>query len=972
MTEQITNLALLDKINRAAGNPSTILQTVIDMVEDVNEGEVAYVDASNPAVTQIETSAVIHAASIQQHIAALRRLYPILAQTPEDLYHHMSYRDYMNRFASPSIDPFFFFVPLSQLINRGVVVDGTDYRMIRIPRGTQITVNKYVTFMLQYPIDIKYFDTHSVEVSFEASVPSPLQTLSTNVIVSDVINEPSSNETWVRFSVPAPQVKVNKVNDNLQAGRYFVKDVEFTDQYCMARVWYRNSSISEWREMKTTYSPSVYDPTEPTMQLKVIGQTLNMSLPLVYQTTGQVIGEVRVDIYTTKGSEIIKLNEYQLEDFVIDMSPLDTLRDIDQYTAAAVQVNISCRSLSVMSSGKDALTFEQLRERVINNSVGPQDIPITNINIKSAIENAGFELVPNVDVVTNRIFLATRSLPPPTNSKLVTAANVGMVTYITDNPSTVNHPWVKVNGPRTTFLSKNLYQSQNGVIRLLSAQEVENLKLLPSIAKINAVNNIQYLYTPFYYVIDTSSSELAVRIYELDDPSAEFLSFKEQNASLQLTVNTSAYTLVKADNGYELTITTNSGNFYKELPDNEVFVQLGVKLNGSSSTYAYWPGELVGKSPEGERIYKFTINTNYDLNGDDQIIFTNGKIDSSSETPVEVNLTSSFDIFHITSSLTTTYKPTLMDEQIGKFMLPNPVAAVTKESITLKFGNRLDGLWSRGRTLPDQDIYERYNQDVYEVAEQDIFADPPFNVVNGKVVYNYLYRRGEKILDKDGNPVIKYHAGDIVMDRGNPVISETKVGSREFDILMVDGRHYFVTDESFLDYNRELVQILTDWIVNDISAIQAKTLEKTKVFFYPKNQLSTVTIVVGDYTNDIIPSGQSIEIDVFAKDSILRDIDRRNSLNTKVINFLSNWVSGTTVSVSDAIRSLIDIYGDSAKSIKMSGLGEKQDLQMVIMAFDEQRMSLRRKLDTQEDGTFIVKEDVTVNYYKADPVRLID
>lgn len=972
MTEQITNLALLDKINQAAGNPSTILQTVIDMIEQVNEGEVAYVDASNPAVTQLEAAAVIHASSVQQHVAALRRLYPILAQTPEDLYHHMSYRDYMNRFASPSKDPFFFFVPLSQLINQGVPVDGTDYKMIRLPRGTQITVNKYASFMLQYPIDIKYFDTHSVEVSYETSIPSPLQTLSTNIIVSDVITEPSSKEIWIRFSVDAVQVKVTKFTDNVQAGRYFVKDVEFTDQYCMARVWYRNSAISGWKEMKTTYSPSVYDPTDPTMQLKVIGQTLNMSLPLVYQTTGQVIGEIRVDIYTTKGSEIIKLDEYALEDFVIDMNPLDPSRDIDQYTAAALHVNVSCRSLSVMSGGKDALTFEQLRERVINNSVGPQDIPITNINIKSAIENAGFELVPNVDVVTNRIFLATRSLPPPTNGRLVTAANMGMVTYITDNPETVNHPWVRVNGTKTTFLSKNLYQSQNGVIRLLPAQEVEALKLLPSIAKINSVNSNQYLYTPFYYVLDTSSSELVVRVYELDDPVAEFLNFKEQNPSLQLTVNTSSYHLVKTDHGYELTITTNSGNFYKELPDNEVFVQLSIKLSGSSNTYAYWPGELIGRTPENERIYKFKLNTNYELNENDQIIFTNGKIDASSETPVEVDLSSSFEIFHITSSLTSTYRRTSMDDHIGRFLLPSPVAAVTRESVTLKFGNRLHGLWSRGRTLPEQDIYERYNQDVYDVAQEDIFADPPFEIIDGEVIYNYLYRKGDKITDEDGNPIIKHHAGDIVMENGTPVISETKVGSREFDILMIDGRHYFVTDDSFVEYNRELVKILTDWIVNDISAIQAKTLEKTKVFFYPKNQISTVTIVVGDYTNDIIPSEQSIEIDVYAKDSILRDIDRRNSISDKVVKYLSNWIGGTTVSVSDATRSLIDIYGDSAKNIKMSGLGDNHELQMVIMAFDEQRMSLKRKLDVQEDGTYIVKEDVTINYYKADPVRLTD
>lgn len=972
MALDVTNVQLLDKINKSQVNPSAILQTVVSLMEDANAGTVSYVDPSNPVITQIETSAVIHTSSVQQHIAALRGLYPNLAQTPEDLYNHMSYRDYLNRFASPSTDPFYFFVSLNQFINKAVAVPDTNYSMITIPRDTTITVNKYVTFTLQYPINIKYFDTNSIEVSYNNSIESPLQDLTTNIIVSDVLVDPNSRERWIRFTLPAPQVSVNKVTGNVQPGAYYVNTIDFTDQYCMTRAWYRSGDTAEWKEMLTTYSPTVYDPDTPTVQLKVIGQTLNVSLPLIYQSTNSVIGELRFDVYTTKGSEIINLGDYPMEQFILNMESLDPNRDLDVYTAAALRVSTSCRSTSIMSGGKDALSFAALKERVINSSIGPQNTPITNIDIQSAAENMGFSLVPNIDVVTNRIFLATRSLPTPTNTRLVTSANIGISTYVTDDPSEIVHPWVKVHGKRTTFLSKNLYQSNNGSLTLLSADAVEALKLLPPDSKLTTVNNNSYLYTPFYYVLDTNSLELMVRPYHLDQPVASDLNFKDQNTTLQLVVNTSGYNLQKIDNGYKLTISTNSGNFYKQLPDNEIYAQLAVKLK-NSTRYAYWLGTQIDKTETGERIFEFTILTEYDINEDNQIIFTNGKIDASSQTPIEVDLSSPFEIFHITTSLTGLYKPSDMDDLIGRFMISAPCAAITREFVTMEFGKYLGSLWSRGRTLPDSDIYQRYNQDVYRIAQEDIFNEPPFTIdENGELVWNILYKKGDTELDNQGNPIIEHYKGDIVKFNGEPVIDKTLVGSREFDMLMVDGRHYFVDDAAYLAYNREFVTTIVDWVTEDLPSLQARTLEKTKIFFYPKNQLTRTTLVVDDYVEQTIPSEQSITIDAYVVDGILTDPERSSALSTQTIKYLANWISNPRVAISDAVVALQDIYGDSADAIKVYGIGGSKDIQLVVIAFEEQRLTLKRILDVQMDGTFIIREDVTINLLKANPIPLAE
>lgn len=966
-----TNLELLDIINKAQGNPSSILQTVISLQEDASNGKVRYVDPGNPIVAQIETSAVIHMASVQQAVQGLRNLYSNLAQTPEQLYNHMSYRDYVNRFASPSTDPFICFVPLSKFNEAAVRVPGAGYRLATIPRDTKVTVNEHSVFTLQFPVNIKAFDTGGVEVSYDNSVESPLQNLTTNIIVSTVVTDPSSREMFLRFTVPLVQVAINKVTGTVQPGAYYTNRIKFTDQYCMARAWYRSNSTMGWKEMLTTHSPMAYDPDEPTMQLKVIEDELITSLPLIYQSTGEVIGEIRVDVYTTKGSEIFDMTRFNVDQFNIDMTPLDPNRDTSVYTAAAVSMQMTCRSLAISSGGKDALTFEQLKERVTNSSLGSQVVPITNVNIKAAVENAGFELVPNVDVLTNRIFLATRSLPAPTNPELVTSANIGISTYVTDDVSLSGHPWVRKHGGRTTFLSRNLYQGSNGLLRLLSVKEVEDIQALPSTGKVSKVNSGNYLYTPFYYVLDTSERELVVRPYHLDQPVASNLDFKDQNASLQLVVNTDDYHLRKYESGYKLRITTNSGFQYKALEDNEVQAQVAVRLLGATRR-AYWPGVLVGKTAGNERIWEFDIQTDYDIDSNHNLYLTNGQVTATSAEAVAVELSSGFDIFHTTTSLTGLYRPSEMDQIYGKFLISGASACITHESLELGFGDFLSGLWSRGRSLPEYQVFERYNQDVPAIAEKNVFADPPFQILDGKVIYNYIYKKGDPILDNEGNPTIAHYAGDVVYKDGKPLVSRSVIGSCEFDLLTVDGRHYFVDDETYLQYNAEFVATIVDWVLDDIPVIQAKVLEKTKVYFYPKNQLANTAIVIDDYTEDRIPSEQQIYIDLYADLGILRDTQRQKTIRINTIRYLDKWVSGKKIAVSDAINALTDLYGDTVDAIKMSGLGPNNDIQLANIVRDEERLTLKRVLDVQQDGTYIIREDVTINLKKADPIPLAE
>lgn len=964
---------MLARVKSSIYYPIQSMQASMDAVADASGWEIEFVDPTNPTVALWEAAAVYSKATLDTVTEHLRGLYPSLAQTPDDLYKHMSYKDYINRFASPDTVPFIFNINIQQFLTYSIRVQDQDYSMIEIPRDTKVVVDNFLYFTLQYPIQIKLFDTGAFLVSYVTDIESPIESLQTNNILYGIYTETGSRAQWLRFEIPLIQTKVQSTYSNIQKGKYFVQPITFTDQFYLVRAFYQSSATgNQWNEMVTTYSPVVYDPTVPTMQLKVVDQVVTASIPIVYQTKDLISGSVRIDVYSTRGAEIINLGSYKKsDDFRITLEPIDKQRDSNIYTDAANKITVFAQSSATMAGGKDALTFEQLKARVMYNSIGVQDIPITNVQIGSKAQNNGFDLVANVDVTTNRIFLATRKLPAPSNPKLMTSANIGINTYVTDDPSAIDHPWVCVRPNRTTFYSKNLYQSVNGMIRLLSKNEVDSLAILPAPSKINIVNSNKYLYSPFYYTVDRTGLELNLRAYHLDDPKSKNLNFVKENSRAQLTVNVGTYNFSRTSTGYRLVVQTVSGSKYKDLSNDDVQCQLGIQLK-NSTRQAYWLGQLIDVDDAGERYYAFDIESDCDIDSDDMISVTNAQIDSVITTRVYLDLAETANIYFTTSSLPVSYQPDSMQELIGKFMLPSPIGVITHNTITIEFGYALKNLWTRARSLPDETIYKRYTVDVAAVWPKDVYYENPadgskITIVDGKIEYNILHKKGDPMLDVEGNVVYAHKKGDPYLVDGKPVVESVLVGKRELDILFVDGRNYFTTDSAYVDYRSEFPNLIATWILEDIYALQQKALEKTKIFFHPKNQLSIVTVELADNMTMKLESEQSFVVDLYVTNDIYRSSTMRASLKDQTIAYLDSWVADAKVSVSTAITGLRAIYGSNVESVMLSGLGGAQNLQFVRISEDQNRFCLRRVLDVQQDGTFIIREDVTVNFYLTDP-----
>lgn len=960
---------LYDAIARNKSNPSGIMTAMLEALDEVMNGTVGFFDPTNPTVMLLESSAVAVAAAVNENVSLLRHRYSSLAETQEELYNHMSDWDFANRFASPGVVPIGFLFGLNTMLTEMVMDEEEKCKKAVIPRDTEVVIGN-ITFTLQYPIVIRYYNTGTLAVSYDAEIVSPFQSLETNIIPYEQRAMPDGTR-FIYFQVPLHQLKIDMITNTIQAGRVFKMQTSFTDQFFYARAFIRNSGTgNNWLEIKTTHSDLVFDRRNPTIVLKVDSDTITATLPLIYTTTGSLLGDVKLHVYTTKGGLVENLENY---DTAIELRALDPDKDLSVYTTDSLNiVPRQAITTATLSGGTNGLSFEKLRERVIFNSVGPQILPITTVQIQTAVENQGFDIIKNVDMVTDRIFLATQNLPKPSNTRLLTSANIGIETFVVDKETLENHPYVYVNGDRWTLTPKNLFKQDNGILSMLSLKKIQELQLLEETVKVTRLNTSKYLFTPFHWVFDNTKSDFALRPYYLDKPTISTINFVRQNQTLELAVNTAARWITRTTYGYKVSIRVLSGNFYKALPNSQVSAQLMLYPQGETIP-VYIKGYLSNVSDAEEREFSFDINTNYDIDDTNRLLVLNVGLDSQNQQNVWIDLNTEVHIFLCTTSKTIEYKKDASNGLFGEFQLPQGSVPITHETVKLTLGHPLKNLWSRARNLTVGYDYQTYTESVQLTYPKDVYKTDPVTGriftkdAKGKPVFTIEHKFGDLVFGFNNEPVWKYRKGDVIIDHktGAPLLKPTSLVKKEVDLLFIDGRHYFVNDKAYTEYNQELIDLLVTWVTDDLASIQNKLLDQTHIFYHPKSQIGQCVVDKGDGVTLIIDSEQSPVVDLYVPSNVYMSENLRLQLTNKTIKLLDSALSLTELNNSNVEAALREAYGGAVTSMKLSNLGGGHNLHYAKVVSPDQRLSLKRILDIQSDGTLIMKEDVKINFFKT-------
>jgi hypothetical protein len=962
---------LIDNILGYQYNPAAIQQVAFNYLNEVTNGTVTIVDPTNPYVHAIETSAVNTAAFMQQNKALNRKRYVVAAQTMSDLYLHMADTDYVNRFATPATATWSMLIGETELLNKLVLDPATGLKKMVIPRNTFFTVGD-VQFSLQYPIVIQQMAHGGLSITYDTTTTSPLQTLSSNLVHWSY--RPAADQTWVYMEFPVQQFDIITRNGTCSPAQAFNLTIPVSDQFYYCRVYSQNPSTMLWNELKVTYSTEVYDPLTPTAVVTLDtntqtgGTEATVMIPQVYTTTRLLNQNIRIDLYETKGPLNMNLANYDSSAFAATFLAIDN-NDSTVFTAPVNTFqSLITYSDQVVLGGTDAVKFATLRQQVIDNSVGPQSVPITPAQITDVLNQQGFGVVKNIDNITDRTFLATAPMPQPTDSSLITSANSTIETVTTSVSEAVTNSAVIDNGTSITITPKMLYQNKNGVVTMVTDAVLNQLNSMTVSNRALAISAGNYLWSPFHYVVDMTKSELAFRPYYLAAPKVVTKLWVGENDSTGLEVSTNTYSLSTTDTGYKLTLATTSSAAYHALNDTEVYCQLSFIPPGETAR-AYLQGRLVGKDSAGERIFEFDLSTNFNINSSGYLFLTKFFMYNATPRLTGAELTTTFDVVYSTSAgMPATWTQGAVDKVVGEFLVPSNTAGITNEQLVIELGQYLNTLWSRSRSVVSTIQYETYKTNVPYYYKEDVYQIDPttgsaISIVNGAPQFTILHRKGEPVLNPDGTPSYQHKVGDVILDgANNPIPTNPRGVSQQLDIMMIDATYRFATDSVAAAYVQQLVTTVVGWLTGAFETMNQDLLENTSLYYYPVANMGTVRVYGPDGLIYNVDAGQKFTVTCLVPPTVFSNDALKQQLQATTISTIAAQLKNSVVSMSSINAALTAVYGSDVVSFVASGLGGSLNLNTMTLLDQSTQLGIAKQLVANADGSLTVQEAVTVSF----------
>lgn len=960
-----TSIAKLkDEINEVRYNPAAIQRRLFQTLEEMTQGEIDVVDPSNPFVFLMEASVVLTSAQMEESENLTRRLYPSMAQTEDELYLHMSDQDYVGRFNSPSRTTFKLLFHKDEIIKRAVLTEDGETRKIVIPRNTEFQVSDY-TFTMEYPVELRVLGHGGLQVAYDVTQPSPLQTLESNMVDWSVVI--LRGEDYVLVNLPINQFELKPRYAHLNRSTQYNKSFALDDPFYYCRV-YRATS-GGWEEIRTTHTDQVFDPNVPTALLKVYEDSLNVSIPHIYISNRSLDKELRVDIYTTKGPLNLILDGYEMNAFTANWR--DVGKKDSKFSAPLnVFTSMAVYSDDIVTGGAEGLDFETLRERVMTNALGNAQLPITEAQLNARLANMGYLAVKDVDNVTNRIYLASRHLPQPQSERTVSGASctVGRMQGIYDE--LVNYQGVWDNKERITITSDCLFSHDNGVTRFVPNTQRQHLKQLTGSGLTTAINQGTYLTTPFHYVLDAEENQFYSRAYYLDGPTIENREYVEENTTMGLSVDTNSLHVHKKEDRYTLQVNVHTGKQMIDVDTDDFVTQLSFRPPNERQD-VYLNGRCIKRNGQ-TWVFEFDLLTRFDVNGDHRILLDGFTMYPSEIRYYEAELTTTFNLVHYA-------KKSLVPGEVRSLLYPGALflfkddyRGVSHEKLDIRFGDYLEGFWENSRTVVSSSSYITHDGDVEATYESNVYKRDPITGTielkmddNGQVSYDVLHREGETILNDEGDPVLLYRKGDPVLDsNGEPILSYGRGLLREWDIFLIDGRYRFATRQQDTDYLKEIPRTIISWLKTDLYTFRQWALEQTEIFLYPQRTLGGAEALVGEGENRVVDLEQSFKVTYYLTHSKYSDTFVRETLGDLAKDVIADTLRKGQLKHNQMVAKITARAGEDIIAVEVEGLGGKDNLSALTLINDVERCAIRKRLEQTLDGEFEVVDDVNVNFIR--------
>lgn len=960
------NLDVITTLRRFKNDPTQAQRYVLDLMEQNSNGVSRVVDASNSVAFIIETMASMGSAIMEEINLSERRMYKSLAQTPDELYHHMADRDYLNIFSTPAICNFKILLSVESIYKYAVATgEDTGVRKLTIPKHTEFKVAS-IPFTMQYPVDIVVMQNMAINVHYDMSENSPLLNVKEHTIKQLIryIN----GHPYIEIAIPCLQTTLTSYTAKLNAVTEFTRTYNFKDKFHYCRAYLKNEEDATWEEISVTMNPSVYDLATPTVCCKVLNGSLEVSIPQIYFTNGLIEDSIRFDIYTTRGPiEMVMSNYVPGTAYSANWRDLDSVKTSVFSAPLNIFPDYTIYSDEVLIGGKNGIGFNALRTQVIRSRRDRDGKIITEDQLEYEVNDRNYDLILDKDTITDRVYLASRELPKPTNNTTSTGIGCLVSTLSTDMSKMYLHQTVRDHDKRVTILPSTLYRRDNGVLRIVDNDVVQTLleqRLANPDALANTINNVEYLYSPFHYVMDITTETFATRPYYLQDPQINSCYYFASNETMGLVASIQAYEIRyrTTDEGYRLAVVYQGSTAFQKLDPAQIHVQLSyqgpfgnVVING---TPAYTIDQKTQRPVGGEYVYLFDIGTSFDIDRYGNLILSN-----AAGIPLDLE----FDItMAVQDYTTTTIQRSSIDDVFipgvtENFSLNSTYYGFVHEKMHVTLGHSLDQLWTRSRTVTDETRYKRYDTNI-----QARYERTEWKRENGMIVFDeqmkpiMLHEKGDLKFNEDGTPIWEHVIGSIMYDEfGDPIIEGGDRGLlRQFDLVLFDGIYYFANSTLTSDYVIEAINALCNWVTTDMALLNEELLDRTRLYYYPKTTMGNIRVRAGT---------AELEVSAYQTFRIIYYMDQERFRNLAIHKFVKDATPGVisevlkqkTISKDDLISALRDAMKPNVTSVELSGFMD--DMFNIVTVVDTSMApTIGKHLVVDTDSTLLVEDSISI------------
>jgi len=940
-----------DELKQAIYDPASTQAFVLDRLSSYFNGDLNIVDPTNPFIFLLETNALINSSTLQEFNQNIRKLYPIMATCKEDLYHHLVTSDLTNIFATPGRAVFGFYLNIEKLKTNGNITD--SYYQTIIPKYTNITVNN-VEFTLLNDIDIRYYKTGQYYVKILAN-DNDLSYQNTDLITTNIIKN-RDGTTWLYFELELQQLKLTKYENIIIPHQPFYKQLPMTDKYVYLEAYAYFNSINQVSKLNITYSQFYYNPNIPTLYVMPGESKVVIELPGLYIANNMVSKKIDTYLYTTKGKINLNLEKLDTNEFNISFNNTEN-------TGTISSIPLIVKAITNLYGGRDEITFEELKNMVIQHTTGTNKLPITQPQIKEKIKELGLKINNTNDTIIDRKYTVYKDI-----DNLGFNIDAYMDIYSKKyniHPNTIDNYYVKqvdnslIINPFSVFE----YDTDTDNIKILSKNEVDELENNTDIISVvNRVNNKKYVYTIYKYIIDTDNI-IETRAYDINNTlTIDNIKNIELNPHVNSNGLITNRTLIREQDNYYIKFEITNVNSLTQSELENIKVQIGL-LDSTQTTYFYYTGNIV---KENNNIYGIVkIPSNGYIDNNDNIVILN-PLNPILETKIPINTQANMVLYISTNDAS--IRPY---ENLNRYLYqPQNKIALYKEEFNINFATRLKYLYTntgiiytpRKYKKYQEDVYLRYKDNVYKTDQYGIVLEPVNDGNDKDVQPIILHKKGDLVLDKNGNPIILHRKGDIILDdNGNPIIDPIYGIIYVTDLLLLDYEFKLSTKLPYIQYRQQLYKTLTDITTRVLEKVNDLLLDNTVILYKPKDNLNRVKLML----NNAIKTTPLIitpTITIYTTESITDDTTLKNIQHTAKL-LLQEGLRNED-SLSNISTRILKTLGNTFISVNITNTDKLGNIGYKKYTSDSSRLIIKKILKLDKTNAIYTDLDVMVDIVK--------